>query len=61
MTERETPESDPRTTDEERGVFGSAGWDASDDDQADGAGLVGTITEPVGEDVPRPDPEQDQG
>jgi hypothetical protein len=69
VTENASPEAPRHTVDQERGKFGSAGWDATDDDPADetlddddrSTGLVGEITEPVGDDVPRPDPDQDQG
>ena len=45
--ESDTPE---RTADEQRQKFGSAGWDAADDDGNE-----------IDQDIPKPDPDKDQG
>jgi len=52
--EKQTTPSEP-TVDQQRGQFGSGGWDATDDDRDEMTEVVG------GEHVPKPDPDQDQG
>jgi len=54
MTEQQ-PETVEKSVDEERERFGSAGWDATDPD-------TGSLPEvdPT-QDVPKPEPDQDQG
>ena len=54
MTEQQ-PETVDHTVDEERQRFGSAGWDADDAD-------TGSLPQvDPSQDVPKPDPEKDQG
>jgi hypothetical protein len=65
MSEEQRSGTGERNVDEERQRFGSAGWDALDDDTPDDD----TSTEAAGElrdvprtgDVPKPDPDKDQG
>lgn len=49
MSEQQ-PDTTGPTVDEERGEFGSAGWDALDDED-----------NTTDQDIPRPDPDKDQG
>ena len=51
------PTSRP-TVDQERGLFGSAGWDATDEEAPDNDSEE---TPEIPDDIPRPDPDKDQG
>jgi hypothetical protein len=46
------------TVDQERGLFGSAGWDATDQEEPDNGSEE---TPEIPDDIPRPDPDKDQG
>jgi hypothetical protein len=50
------------TVDQERGLFGSAGWDATDEETESAApDNASEKTPEIPDDVPRPDPDKDQG
>lgn len=50
------------TTDQERGLFGSAGWDATDEEtEPEAPDNVTEETPEIPDDIPRPDPDKDQG
>jgi hypothetical protein len=55
MSDKDQATASEPTVDQERGQFGSGGWDVTDDDRDDMTEVVG------GEDVPKPDPDKDQG
>ena len=59
MSEQQ-PETVGHTVDEERQKFGSAGWDATEDD-SDLDIDTDTDTPRIDPDIPKPDPDQDQG
>jgi len=60
MTEQNTP--DEPTVDQERGQFGSAGWDATDEgSDPTTEDNVTEETPEIPDDIPRPDPDKDQG
>ena len=56
-TSDQDPTSRP-TVDQERGLFGSAGWDATDEEAPDNDSEE---TPEIPDDIPRPDPGTDQG
>lgn len=55
MSAQDQSTPDQPTVDQQRGKFGSGGWDAAEEDRD-------PMTEVIGqEDVPKPDPDKDQG